>query len=443
MTSFLEEVMRDSYRLAKRVWAVGKYRKQIDEEMAFIRMDLMKANRFVLDDDFVRVATEVSCRTNVMETLQRLQGSLLPYERTWIEFNPRVKVETSRRVLADSNPVDLAPIEQTVDRMGLLLRRGDDSTRWTATLFVPTRIMSRDVGPGGTTISNAHGELAVVSPAAFLFDARGRDFLADPKMGRVWTFRQSVMDCPDVASMIQEDAAADDLFVEMEDILKAELWGFWSSRDPRTSCTILPEVLETHAAAGVTPFFRRMLGLFDRSKRKDDLVHWLDQYRAEVREHTGLMRWLVGVLCILNEVPIEVREVRASPEGTRRPSVVSNSRRHFDHSVVTLKLPRVKNVYRYVARKMVGGIRKRRHTVEEHWRTYLSKEPCPIDEGLPVPVRHHAWEVDHDAGYRLCRTCGSYGRLIHEHQRGDISLGWVTKEFRVTSKEEKRDEQGE
>ncbi len=440
MTNFLEEVMKDSYRLSKRVWAFGKYRKQIDEEMAAVRMELLKANCFVLDDDFVRVATEVGSRTNVMETLQRLQGSLLPYERTWIELNPRVKVATSREVLGNKNPMKLAPISDTVDRMGILLKRGEDSTRWTATMFMPTQIMSRDVGNDGSVIANKHGEMAAVSPVSFMFDARGRDFIEQPKMGRVWTFREAVWSCPELARMAEEDPELDELLLDMENVFKGELWGFFNSKDPDKAQTVLPEALAMHAAAGVSPFFRSMVTLFDKERKRGDLRVWLDQYRNEVKEHTGLMRWLVGVLCILNEVPIEVKEAKGLPGGRRQGGSLSNSQRRFEHRVVTLKLPRVKNRYRYVARKMMGGIRKRRHVVEEHWRTYLSKEPCPIDQGLPIPVRHHAWEVDHENGYRLCEKCGSYSRLIHEHQRGDISLGWVTKEFKVTASQKKEDE---
>jgi hypothetical protein len=434
MTSFLERVINDSNRFGKKIGAAGKSRKQIEAHMAQMRMTLLKAHRFVLDDDFVRVATEISCKTNVMEVAQRVQGAVIPYERTWIEFNPRVKVQASADILGKewSPP----PTLDTPDKMGLLIERAPgDSYAWSVTVFMPTFIRGHIAGdPIDKNV--AVGEMAFPTPLTYLFDARGRNFKEASSIGRVKTFFEAVKP---LIGGVEDSKEVDALAIEIDMIFGAEAWGFWakSKNGKRDSHPVLPGLLATHAAAGVTPFFQDMLVTLKKIGHLSELRLWLDNYRVEMKQHIGLMRWLVGVLCILNEVPIQVTEVTREYTHSVRP--LRNrplSEKRFDHSVVTLKLPRVKNRVKYVSRKLIGGIRKRRHFVEEHWRTYLSEQvdaECPIDTGLPLPVRHHRWEVDHENGYRLCERCQSFGRLIREHQRGDISLGWVTKEFNVTA----------
>ena len=65
--------------------------------------------------------------------------------------------------------------------------------------------------------------------------------------------------------------------------------------------------------------------------------------------------------------------------------------------------------------------RRRAHEVRAHWRTYLHEQHCGYEQ--------HDWVYDHDNGYRLCGKCEAYGRLIHEHVRGDAKLGWVNKTY--------------
>jgi hypothetical protein len=132
----------------------------------------------------------------------------------------------------------------------------------------------------------------------------------------------------------------------------------------------------------------------------------------------GQMRWLVTALAMLNEVPVRADYVQPS-HSMRAP----RSKRHnfLDYHKCSLRLPKTRPIP-YLERYLANVERKHRaHEVRGHWRTYLHESYCPTEE--------HAWEYDHDNGYRLCGKCMGYSRFIHEHVRGDASLGWVKKDY--------------
>jgi hypothetical protein len=132
-----------------------------------------------------------------------------------------------------------------------------------------------------------------------------------------------------------------------------------------------------------------------------------------------MMRWVVTILACLNEVPIDSHHIQ--PEGTIRTGLTGR-RPLMDYHRIVLRVPKEKPV-QYVERQLRTATRRRAHEVRSHWRTYLHEQRCPRDE--------HQWTYDYDEGYRLCGICMAYGRLIHEHVRGDPSLGWVRKDYVV------------
>src|SRR5690349_4672215 len=100
----IDDFMADSYLLFKSIPMGKDERKVIEDQFSKHRLELMKTKRFVLDDDFVRLATKVSCSTDPKDLLARMGSANLPYESTWIEFDARVKVATSMEMAGDKSP---------------------------------------------------------------------------------------------------------------------------------------------------------------------------------------------------------------------------------------------------------------------------------------------------------------------------------------------------
>lgn len=102
-------------------------------------------------------------------------------------------------------------------------------------------------------------------------------------------------------------------------------------------------------------------------------------------------------LALINEGPIALTSNRPPGKhlGPRGP------RPYFETHNVTITVPaRTRNVVDYAARKIVSGIKHRRHEVRGHWR-------C-ISEGRRIWIR--------------------------EHMRGDASIGYVRTNYHIETR---------
>lgn len=464
--SVADDFIADSHHLCSASRVFGKDRKRVDAVLASLRMELMRTHRFSLDDDFVRLASEVSIRTSPESLLSRLGSALLPYEDTWLEFDPRVKVEVGRLI---AGAKDGRGPEGVPPRMGVLLRRdGRRPTAWSALIFSPVTLSS-------DLRANHYGNLTLPLPSAFLFDSDEVERFE--KVGKVWSWRSFFSGAnSDLDSTVFGKPERDQLGVIADD-MRSLIWGYVlgegnsnlgemfgldkdvSQRDildrfeekvtiPGMMAKDTPKFLERHGDVGVSPLSLELVmvairNTFPRKGKMDSAFKsWMVNYAECLISQAGFVKFMVTILCMLNEVPIATREV--IPRGSRRTG--DHFRRELPFSEVTLRLPRVKSAARYVARKVAGGGRKRRHDVISHWRSYVpdemrligdeeSKETrldvvCPIVGDVVPPVRSHAWEYDQeDHLYRTCAKCGTFSRLVKEHLRGDESLGWVSKSY--------------
>jgi hypothetical protein len=67
---------------------------------------------------------------------------------------------------------------------------------------------------------------------------------------------------------------------------------------------------------------------------------------------------------------------------------------------------------------VVACTRRRAHMVRGHWR---------IDwRHPPKPLCAHEWSTE-----GVCERCRGHRLWVHEHQRGDASLGFVTTDYAV------------
>jgi hypothetical protein len=125
------------------------------------------------------------------------------------------------------------------------------------------------------------------------------------------------------------------------------------------------------------------------------------QLRKIMAVAAGTLRRALMLLAAINDVPIGVKHVTQA-----RGFVAQGRYRKFlSHSVITITLPKGRDPQK-VARQVVALARRRAHQVRGHWR--------------------RDWRHE---GNRI---------WIHEHQRGDASLGFVTHDYRVEHSNEQK-----
>jgi hypothetical protein len=403
--SLADMFMAETYSLPKRLGLNKHQAKKVEPILASYRHDMRRAHRFVLDNDFVRYATEVSSATRPEKLLARLQYATLPYDVTWIEFDLKTKVEVMRNFHnMDNSKFDW---NEVADRLGLIIRRLSDTE-------AVVEMVCETFG--------AHGLIGTT--ICYFFSVReyewslkdGRGIGCEPFMP------------PDTVTAIARYPGMNTEKVEqLRRIGPASLWGYSSAEHHSTVIEsmaqmknlALPSFLARHGILGMGRM-RQIIGTLMSPGREevvsDTIAALLVQ---ETTEFTGMMRWVVTILACLNEVPIDSHHIQ--PEGTIRTGLTGR-RPLMDYHRIVLRVPKEKPV-QYIERQLRTATRRRAHEVRSHWRTYLHEQRCPRDE--------HQWTYDYDEGYRLCGICMAYGRLIHEHVRGDPSLGWVRKDYVV------------
>jgi len=409
--SLADKFVSETYTLPKRLGLNGHLTKKVEPILASYRDDMRKAHRFVLDNEFVRYVTEVSSLTPPAKLLYRLQFATLPYDITWIEFDLKTKVHVMRAVHnMDDSKFDY---DNVADRLGLIIRRLSD-TEAIVEIVCETH---GDYGLIGTTI-------------CYFFSVQEHEWsLADG--GGFTGCRPLVFNKTGRSSIIDTVAFGEmKALLEDENLVQlgaASLWGYSASgkstvieKARQMQDLRLPDFLMRHGALGtgrMRTILETFIGHQTAEKVNQTIVSLLVN---EAIEFTGMMRWIATVLACLNEVPVTTRLVQ--PTHTMRAGLTRRVPA-FDYHRVTLRLPKTRPVP-FIERHLSNIERHHKaHEVRSHWRTYLHERHCGTED--------HQWEYDTDHGYRLCGKCMSFSRLIHEHVRGDPSLGWVRKDYVV------------
>lgn len=135
-------------------------------------------------------------------------------------------------------------------------------------------------------------------------------------------------------------------------------------------------------------------------------------------EQFGMMRYILGLLATINDLPVKIETVRPSKGFVAR----GRYRKFMEHSVITLTVPETR--YRVLARKVASNLRRRAHQVRGHWREHWRNPLTPTCE--------HRFENASPTLLR-CSKCKGEKMWIPEHQRGDASIGFVTHDYKVTT----------
>ena len=132
-------------------------------------------------------------------------------------------------------------------------------------------------------------------------------------------------------------------------------------------------------------------------------------------EWAGCLRRMWTFLATVNDLPIAMTEVKQSRGFLGK----GNYRRYLDHRTVTLTVPAAQ--YKKLARKAILLARKRAHQVRGHWRDDWRHPLATLCEHVFVT----------DLTGQICQVCKGRKSWIHEHLRGDATLGFVTHDYRV------------
>jgi hypothetical protein len=405
--SVADKFVASTYNWCRYFNYTAKEEKLVTPILMAYRHAMRQANKFVLDKEFVEYATTISSTCKPEKLLARLPLATLPYETTWIEFDLHTKVRTMRRMHGQS---DMPEEGNVAPRLGVLLERVND-TMATVTMVADGQRFN------GITAPNLTGYIYSTDERTLRFDQMFHGltpFDAAYRSDRLKGLAgfADVMNDPEAAPTLQR-------------VTRGTLWGYAQGgsaiverpRDMINNVRV-PEFLERHGELAFTRFY----DFFEvASKTRPTLMQPMSELiTSEVTEFSGMMRWLVVVLAMLNEVPTRANFIQ--PMHTMRAGLTRRVPA-FDFHRLTLRLPKTKAVP-YLERKLRNVERRHKaHKVMAHWRTYLHVEHCLPDE--------HAWEYDEEHGYALCGKCMAFRRRIHEHVRGDPSLGWVNKEYLI------------
>jgi hypothetical protein len=367
------------------------------------RHAMRQANKFVLDKEFVEYATRISSTCTPPKLLTRLPLATLPYEVTWIEFDLRTKVRVMRELHGLSDmPDKVAPAWACCSN--------GSTTPWRPLPWCPMARCLMASPP------NLTGYVYSTDERTFHYNQMFKGLTPVDAAYRTDRLKgmaafQDVMKDPEAATIMQR-------------VTRGTLWGYADAasgivQKPHEflSNVRVPEFLARHGELAFTRFY----DFFENASRTRPKIMepMSGLITHEVTEFSGMMRWLVIVLAMLNEVPTRANFMQ--PMHTMRHGLVRRVPA-FDYHRLTLRLPKIKAIP-YLERKLSNVERKHKaHKVRNHWRTYLHVEQaCPPDE--------HDWTYDDEHGYALCGKCMGFRRRVPEHVRGDPSLGWVHKDY--------------
>lgn len=367
------------------------------------RIKLRQAERFVLDDDAVKLVCHLCHEIKRLAAWSFL--ARIPYPVFWVDFNLHTKVKEFEvmNTLGEGFKFNPDHISPTIGY--LFYKDGYSDTRWIAHEFkelggepIPGMIAFL-FDPEGDVAHPIRGSETWNSPTLRMrpgfpkiplniVDTSGSDLmiqtLVDPEFGLC-----GVVETEKTYSLPMDQEGA----VDATDILTAPGW------------------FAARSGAIVDPFWER------HYIHDPEMLNRL--IALEASEQSGIMRWLVTFLASLNALPRAVRPINTRV-GTHMAPGATRPLPYMRHNNLTIDIPRDNRIIwarRHLDQQSTGR-RLAWHPVIGHWRVIeYGKARGRMCVHEPVMV---------ESGMGICQNCEMLVRWIEvPNGRGDPELGIV------------------
>jgi hypothetical protein len=366
--------------------------------LAKYRTKLRQAEKFVIDDDTVKLVCHLSHDQKQLEGYSVL--ARLPYPTMWIEFNLHVKCQTYRdlgRLSEDFNPDEVSPI------IGFLIYQDNHPTRWIAHSFVQV---------GGLLSKVTSSPVVIPVMLTYIFDPdgqkhstpQGSDFWRAPTLSHL----PGGLKIPTAQSKSHPDLH----MVDPEYVIAGDL-----EFDHETQEFVAAPWFINRGAVIVDPFWNSWRGI-NLSKKI---------LASEIIENAGAIRWLVTFLGALNALPKDLRQAQTQ---TKKRQVGAHILPYFQHRTITINLPRDDRIV-WANKHLQSSLKNMPrpwHQVLGHWRI--------IERGKKQHLcRHMPTMIEDDIA--MCQKCQLMIRWIKSHNRGDPAVGIVTHTYKTKAPKQK------
>jgi hypothetical protein len=410
-------MMDDVHRFLFKGWKGSKNNETFQFHLRRYREQLRRARRFVINDDMVRLTCHLAHEQPKIGTWAVL--ARLPYDTIWIELDLHTKVHEFESMGTLQHPFDPS---QVSPRAGYLMQREPDSTRWIATEFVYLSKEKEftwegfDKNPNPWSTDDAE---IVPSPTVIVFDPEGTSFRQVTGSTILKSPTYSFMD--DSIPLRCEIQVGNHL---VETMIDPEFALVGMYEPPETGVIPIDQVravppawAQFKVAAVPEPLWAAH---YSDPKKHKGLMRLVAH---DMQERAGLLRYLICLLGSMNDAPTSHRDVKGR-KGER--TVGAHRLKYFDHSVVTINVPKSKAL-KFVSReldKAATQAQRALHQVRGHYRV--------IEYGhrLPYVCRHVPLLMEDGVGF--CERCERMIRWIDDHQRGDPRLGITEPSYVVT-----------
>ena len=383
-----------------------------------LRAKLRSAQKFVLDDDSVRLICNLSREFDRMEGWSFL--ARLPYDTMWIELDCHVKVtELASMGVLETKAADLNDVSK---RLGYLMYREEPdnpaSSRWIA---------------HGFSEGDYAGQGVMISLFTYVFDpeggpqfpVRGSSTWGLPTLSMVPGFPKATFRVADPTGFTIKGTLDPELVLAGMYIINKgsyDLEDALNGGEVHHGMVSAPAWLGSRLAVTIEPWWWAALAKYATPERRAVLY---EPFMIQLSEDKGVMRWLITMLAAINGLP---KAVKPANVRTSKHTVGMYQLPYFGHSNLSVTIPREDRVIR--ARKILDRLsrnaRRRWHQVIGHWRIIeYGKKPTHICRHAPVMVEHNVGR---------CENCGLMVRWIPSFGRGDATIGVVDHEYKVRIK---------
>jgi hypothetical protein len=408
---FMDDVHRFTYQGMKDV--PRSMNEAVTPTLRDYRTILRRANRFIIDDDMVKLACHLTRDLKKVELWSSL--SRLPYDAVWIEFDLHEKVREFEKMGTLRHPFDP---DQTSRVVGYLLRKDlPSTTRWLAHEFVAMKDTREVYEQPCVMVFDPEG--SSITPV------RGSTLLGFQTLGS--TFLQAGLP----AHIKTNDGMMGGIELRMQpEASMMGLMGWGKITVEKDGMLPVPEWVAHKVGLVPSPFWVAWHGL-NRASVRDWEQNWetpnfkslVQTVSLDANERSGVLKYLICLLGAINETPTTTKRIMGR-KGSM--SVGMHNLKFMEHHRIGLSLPKHMQIVKYAEKLMTASAHRKRHEVRGHWRV--------IEKGirLPYPCNHEATMVENGVG--ICTRCTRMIRWIEHHERGDASLGWVTHEYAVKAR---------